>query len=101
MGTYQLWMHLFSEKFNFHITKLCLRSFRKQAIRAQETVMLMGRQEQNERPRISNEAMRSSKSVAHSRASKCMEEGDGLVHPIWTFCLDESVRFVAGQERTK
>lgn len=44
---------------------------------------------------MSTEVVRSPQIMVHRRSPKHVEEGSGLVQPIWTTCLEEIVRYVA------
>lgn len=54
------------------------------AIRMQEKVMLIELQQREEKNTVCTEVGSSSKRVVYRKQSRCLEEGRGLVQPIYT-----------------
>lgn len=63
--------------------------------------MLMDWQQRGERHTTCTKLGSSSQSVVHLRSLKCMEEGGGLLQPIWTVCLDKIARYNVSAEIEK
>lgn len=81
-----------------HINRTYPGSFRGQATRIQNTVILMEQPQIYEEYTMYTEAKISPQTVVHKSGSKCME-GDLLEKISWNACLEETVRFVASRER--
>lgn len=71
----------------------------RRAARMQETVTFMEQKQRDERPRISSEISSKLQSVEDKNACRRLEEGGGVVQPIWPVCLDEIVGCISGEER--